>query len=426
MAGIMGDVTNNLMGLQALARGRQDMEARSMQMESNKLAQDSLRRYQLSSQEGNPDYDALNEAIINSPELSQNVLAGLGIREKRQGVEAADFAVKAAGVFDNKPQLMQLVKARVEYLQSQGRDPKDTIEFAEAYLQGDVQGAKNGLKSSAAALANQGYLDKDIYASTFGVSTGSGLGSTKILDNGTTVQASPTGPLVYSATGERLTGQAAADAIKEAQQYGVDLQSQRAGGRSDAVLDSQIDKKPVLTDLDTRAKKEAENAASTSKEYFDQVQSIEGNIRNYAEGIRLVREEGANTGVIARKLPSLKAASQKLDNLRNRLGLDVVGGTTFGALSEAELKMALDTGMPNNLQPSELASWFEERMLAQQKMADILDGAVQFLNTPGNTLADLRAMQKEEKAARESQSSNASSNSPPAVTQGWSIKPLGQ
>jgi len=165
---IVGEITNNLMGLQALARGRQEIERQDQQMANNRQAQDSLRRYQLSSQEGAPDYEALNEAIINSPELAQNVLAGLGIKEKRQGLEAADFAVKAASTFDNKPQLMQLVKSRVEYLQSQGRDPKDTIEFAETYLQGDVAGAKNALKASAAALANQGYLDKDIYASAFG------------------------------------------------------------------------------------------------------------------------------------------------------------------------------------------------------------------------------------------------------------------
>ncbi len=171
MAGVVGDINQNLMGLQALAQGRQELERQGQEISSNRLAQENLRKFQLSSQEGNPDYDALNEAIINSPELSQNVLAGLGIREKRQGVEAADFAVKAASTFDNKPQLMQLVKNRVEYLQSQGRDPKDTIEFAETYLTGDTAGAKNALKASAAALANQGYLDKDIYASTFGPAT---------------------------------------------------------------------------------------------------------------------------------------------------------------------------------------------------------------------------------------------------------------
>jgi hypothetical protein len=222
--------------------------------------------------------------------------------------------------------------------------------------------------------------------------------SSQVLDDGTTVQVLTDGSTrVTDPNGRVVEGDQRAQAIRNAQQFGVDIQSQRAGGRAGAVLDTRIDKEPRLQDLTTRATKEAENVTKTSKEYFDQLQNIEGNIRNYAEGIRLIREEGANSGVIARRLPSLTAASQKLDNLRNRLGLDVVGGTTFGALSEAELAMALDTAMPNNLQPEQLAKWFEDRMTAQQKLADILDGAVQFLNVPGNSLADLRAMQKQQR-----------------------------
>lgn len=150
----------------------------------------------------------------------------------------------------------------------------------------------------------------------------------------------------------------------------------------------------TIKDATKRAEQEAKNATETSKKYFDQLTNINANINNYREGIRLLREEGASTGVVEKRLPSLKAASQKLDNLRNRLGLDVVGGTTFGALSEAELAMALDTAMPSSLQPEELAKWFEERMSAQQKLADILDGAIQFLAVPGNSLADLREEQK--------------------------------
>lgn len=223
--------------------------------------------------------------------------------------------------------------------------------------------------------------------------------SSQVLDNGTTVQVLTDGSTrVTDPNGRVVEGDKRAQAIREAQQFGVDIQSQRAGGRTSATLEARIDREPVLEDLTTRATEEAKNVTKTSKEYFDQLQNIEGNIRNYAEGIRLIREEGANSGVIARRLPSLQAASQKLDNLRNRLGLDVVGGTTFGALSEAELAMALDTAMPNNLQPEELAKWFEDRMMAQQKLADILDGAVQFLNVPGNSLADLRAMQKQQRA----------------------------
>lgn len=266
-----------------------------------------------------------------------------------------------------------------EMLQSVGIDP---AQLAQTPI--DDQGLDSLIAQTSAALPQEEMAVR--------------VQSSQVLDNGTTVQVMNDGSTrVTDPQGKLLEGDKRAQAIRDAQQFGVDIQSQRAGGRAGAVLDTRIDKEPVLQDLTTRATKEAENVTKTSKEYFDQLQNIEGNIRNYAEGIRLIREEGANSGVIARRLPSLKAASQKLDNLRNRLGLDVVGSTTFGALSQSELDMALDTGMPNNLQPEDLAKWFEDRMNAQQKLADILDGAIQFLNVPGNSLADLRAMQKQQR-----------------------------
>lgn len=173
---VVGEITNNLLGLQQLKAGRQSMEAQSKRIEDDNLAAENLRKYQSSLQSGAPDYDAFNEAIIRSPEMAQNVLAGIGITERRQGLDAADFAVKAASVIDNKPQFMQLIKNRIDYLSSQGRDPKDTMDLGAAYLEGDIAGAKNSLKAVSAALANQGYLDKNIYGSLYG-----GVGSNAAL-----------------------------------------------------------------------------------------------------------------------------------------------------------------------------------------------------------------------------------------------------
>lgn len=218
---------------------------------------------------------------------------------------------------------------------------------------------------------------------------------------------------VRTAGGDVLKGEAAVKAIRDAEQRGVDLERDTYAAREGGKIDTQIEKRPELLDKETRATEDAKNATKTSKEYFDQLQNIQGNISNFDEGIRLLREEGANTGVLARRLPSLKASSQKLDNLKNRLGLDVVGGTTFGALSEKELQMAMDTGMPDNMKPEELATWFEQRRDAQQKLAGILDGAIQFLSIPGNSLADLREMQKSDTAgAQQGQPAQSSQNQP--------------
>lgn len=140
----------------------------------------------------------------------------------------------------------------------------------------------------------------------------------------------------------------------------------------------------------TRAKKSAEAAEGQVKDFFNQLSNIESNIANYNEAIGLI-DEGAGTGVIQGRLPSIRSASQKLDNVKNRLGLDVIGNTTFGALSESELAFAVNTALPTNLEGPELREWLVRKRDAQQKLADYINNAIQFLSVPGNSLADLQA-----------------------------------
>lgn len=419
MAGIMGDVTKNLMGLQALARGRQEIEEQDRKLENNRAASESLRRFQMTSQEGNPDYEALNEAIINSPELAQNVLAGLGIKEKRQGLEAADFAVKAASTFDNKPQLMQLVKARVDYLQSQGRDPKDTIEFAETYLKGDVQGAKNGLKASAAALANQGYLDKDIYASMFGVGGGRSMGSTKILDDGTTIQVTSSGPVVFSPSGEQLTGEAAVNAIRQANQYGADIQSARAGGRTSATLDARVAGGGEAQRIEAEGSEEGKTAVQRRDMWKTQALGAAENIPTLRRAIDL--QEAINTGgginAIRKVANYLGVASENEGELNSLFGQNILGQlkSTFGgnptegereALAQAQASFN-QTGKINSRllkNALKLAGQRVERGKRAAK-ADKDDATIEEINAAmAITLGDDEG----------------------GSGQGWSIKPLGQ
>lgn len=184
--------------------------------------------------------------------------------------------------------------------------------------------------------------------------------------------------------------------VRGAMDQESDRRAREAAGREGAVLGVRTEMEPTLTDLNTRAKDSASQSVKQIGEYSNQLANIEANIGNYNEGVRLL-EQGADTGVITSRLPTIRATSQKLNNLRNRLGLDVVGSTTFGALSQSELDMALDTGMPDKLPPEELKKWFIERRNAQHKLAGSISSAIQFLNIPGNSLADLHALQKQDK-----------------------------
>jgi hypothetical protein len=119
---------------------------------------------------------------------------------------------------------------------------------------------------------------------------------------------------------------------------------------------------------------------------FAQIGKIKTNIRNIDQAIDAI-DKGANTGVIASRFPNLTAASIQLANIRNILGLDVIGSVTFGALSEGELNLALETALPTSLSPKDLKVYLEKKKTAQTKLADYLSKQVTYLSKPGNTLA---------------------------------------
>ena len=188
--------------------------------------------------------------------------------------------------------------------------------------------------------------------------------SSKMTPDGTTILVMKNGTTrVISALGDELKGQARADAIRASEQFGADTQGTRAQARGIGELSS----KQV-------------GAA------FAEVGKIKKNIGNIDDAIAAI-DAGANTGVIASKLPNITAASIQLANVRQQLGLDVIGSVTFGALSEGELNLALDTALPTSLQPKDLRTYLVNKKSAQTKLAGYLTEQATYLTKPGNTLA---------------------------------------
>lgn len=120
---------------------------------------------------------------------------------------------------------------------------------------------------------------------------------------------------------------------------------------------------------------------------FEKIPQVKTAIQNYDEAIAAL-DSGASTGTIASLLPSFTEAGKNLDNTIKRLGLDVVGNTTFGALSESELAFALKAAIPDNLPPAELRKWLVAKKGAQQKILTGLDEMANFLGGGTKTLVD--------------------------------------
>jgi len=175
----------------------------------------------------------------------------------------------------------------------------------------------------------------------------------------------------------------------------IDIQLAEQFGRQ-----SGFDRDTPQELADIEVSKESKKAllkqsATASKEAFDNLKKVRLTVANIDDAIKAL-DKGASTGPIVSKLPSFRQASIELNNIKGRMGLDVVGATTFGALSESELAFALDTALPDSLEPAALKDWLIRKKDSQTKLANELRKAASFLGTPGNTIADYIAQQEKE------------------------------
>ena len=208
--------------------------------------------------------------------------------------------------------------------------------------------------------------------------------SSKILDSGVVVTVMKDGTTnVLDGAGNELKGDARTAAIEQAEDRGSILQRERAGGRRAGTV-----------------------GVDTALAAFEKVGEIRTNIANLEEAKRLLTPEdqgggGANSGQIADLLPNWKASTIALENVKNRLGLDIVGSVTFGALSESELNMALNTALPTNMPENQLIDWLQEKIDAQNKLMAYLNEQAIFLSDGDKTIGDWLRTQRDEKKERE-------------------------
>ena len=227
------------------------------------------------------------------------------------------------------------------------------------------------------ALGLEAWVAKSKESGTLNSST---VQKVEILDNGLSMTVMKNGDIIVKdGANNVIKGDDALKAIKEAQAFGVDLTGDRAGSR--------------------RAKTVA---ATVATDAFGKINIMRSNIINLQEARRLVTEGDANTGFIMDKLPNLFAGSIALNQIQNVLGLNIIGSVTFGALSEGELKLALRTALPTNLNEPDLIDWIDRKIIAEQKLSEYIQEQAIFLADGDKTIGDwLRFQQKEEKESTE-------------------------
>jgi hypothetical protein len=261
-----------------------------------------------------------------------------------------------------------VINARIQKLQAEGRDAKDTIKLLDMTAEQQNQaalGVQLADLSTKERFAVTGQIAKARATDEKGGI--SEVQSAKILEDGTVQFVRKDGTVEVKSPNE-----ADRDIIERSKSFGVDLQQRRAQGRG--------------------LGKDAAQASSKAVTTLQGIRSNNATLRQVVDEVR----GGAETGPLADKLPSFRAATVRLNQLKNKLGLDVVGAVTFGALSEGELKLALNTALPTNLQGPELIKWAEDKIAAQEKLATYLEDQAIFLGNSGNTRADWIKQQRDQ------------------------------
>jgi len=330
----------------------------------------------------NPNATATDYAQISVefPEVGADLKRGWDMmNEPRKQAVLRDLSqVYSAISTDNVPIAEQLLEERLTAAQNTGNeeDARQT-EIILRTLRADPRAAKTSIGLTLRELGGSTY-DSLLTGGNVNVQSSQvigGLASVAQMRDGSV-------RVTDVRTGEIVSGDAAQALLDEARE--AEALSRRS--REAAATEGRL-----TTQAELGAEAAGATAAGTTgieigRQTFERIGLLRSNIASLDRAIELVEDEGANTGVIASRLPNWNASTIELENLRNQLGLDVVRSVTFGALSESELELALNTALPTNLSEPELADWLSRKRDAQEKLADYLTQQARFLSTPGRTL----------------------------------------
>lgn len=278
--------------------------------------------------------------------------------ELREQLLRDAFAVDSYLNVDDVDSARYLLTDRLDKLRAQGVDSSDTFAVLDLLNKGETEAAHRQVKT---------VVD---YANQFGV----GLGANR----------TPAGVLEFEALTQGFSPEEKANAQRVA--VGIAPRAQgrvttmiggvphvvdRAAGMAYSIIDGSgvpitaemvADNQAVVSAGSERGKQSVQKAG----EIFEKLRPVEVSMANLAKARNAIKR-GADTGFVAEMFPSITEASVTLDNVRNQMGLDIVGATTFGALSESELEFALSTAMPTGLGEQELDAWLAKKETAQKK-----------------------------------------------------------
>lgn len=303
-------------------------------------------------------YDSLDERNKKTQERD--------ILELHSVVSSGDFAL-ADSMLSNRQRALE---------NSGDAQGAQVVGSMRKMLEFNPKGVLNSLRIQGEVINSGMFGDKQAKA---------GIQSTQNFQNGTIQKIFKDGSVeVQDPDGKTVTGIDARRVLEEANQFETQVTTDRAGGRKQATTDVEL---ATVAELAAR-KESGSQSTKLSLKQFENAANINKSITSIDRAISAI-DKGAKSGFIYKKFPSLTESSAELESALNQLGLDVVSMTTFGALSEGELRLAMNTAAPRNLDSADLKNWLVRHRAAKVKLMDELNDSAAFLAKPENTLSDL-------------------------------------
>jgi|TARA_R110000737_G_scaffold104931_3_gene138018 hypothetical protein len=200
-------------------------------------------------------------------------------------------------------------------------------------------------------------------------------------DGTTWTQTSNGGVIVKGADGVLITGT-------------EEISAAIAAGRQ-----SDIDDAGAMAAARAEGERSIAQLALTS----DAVNMALSQARQNDDFIRLIEEEGASGTLWSKYTPEFLRdnATIEFNQLARQAGLDVIASVTFGALSKAELELAMDTAVPRFTTNEAALNYFRRRKEAQLALAAELSGYLNFQRANPGKYANKYEYEQEWKETRQ-------------------------
>ncbi len=327
---------------------------------------------------------------LQDSELERRNMLEAQDAELKENQRLIDDMARDAGValeIQDPDELQAFLQRRVDRIKANGGDPSDTLAIM-------------GLPPAQLRQELQRVYQKAAPVSTLGKS-GVNVRSQQIYKDGTVIQSTDSGTMVYNPSGKLVKGDEAAKTLKTASEFEINFAGEQNYSRQTGTNMADVDSGGDAAESRKFGELQGQERANAISKGSERLTTIRSTVSNLKRGLEAIKE-GASSGVISNRLsPIVRASTVKLRDVQNALTLDVLNAATFGALSATELDLAQQTALPTDLPPNELRAHIKEKIIAQEKLADYFNEQIKFLNN-GGSVAEFVTRKQDEYANKNS------------------------